>query len=62
MTCLAWQATGLLHIDPFAERLVEKGLVIRHRIIGMLDSARFETFIALELDVLPADVKAMVFG
>ncbi|MBH8560684.1 malate dehydrogenase [Nostoc sp. CENA67] len=49
MTYLAWQATGL----P------------RHRIMGMagvLDSARFETFIALELGVLPADVKAMVLG
>lgn len=29
---------------------------------GVLDSARFETFIALELGVLPADVKAMVLG
>ncbi|MFN6569947.1 malate dehydrogenase [Dendronalium sp. ChiSLP03b] len=49
MTYLAWQATGL----P------------RDRIMGMagvLDSARFETFIALELRVLPADVKAMVLG
>ncbi|WGV25768.1 malate dehydrogenase [Halotia branconii] len=49
MTYLAWQATGL----P------------RERIMGMagvLDSARFETFIALELGVLPADVKAMVLG
>ncbi|BAY76186.1 malate dehydrogenase, NAD-dependent [Nostoc linckia NIES-25] len=49
MTYLAWQATGL----P------------RSRIMGMagvLDSARFETFIALELGVLPADVKAMVLG
>ncbi|QLE50518.1 malate dehydrogenase [Nostoc sp. C057] len=49
MTYLAWQATGL----P------------RDRIMGMagvLDSARFETFIALELGVLPADVKAMVLG
>ncbi|MBD2447912.1 malate dehydrogenase [Nostoc sp. FACHB-152] len=49
MTYLAWQATGL----P------------RNRIMGMagvLDSARFETFIALELGVLPADVKAMVLG
>ncbi len=42
-----------------------KGLVARHRIMGMagvLDSARFETFIALELGVLAADVKAMVLG
>jgi malate dehydrogenase len=49
MTYLAWQATGL----P------------RNRIMGMggvLDSARFATFIALELGVLPADVKAMVMG
>jgi malate dehydrogenase len=49
MTYLAWEATGL----P------------RQRIMGMagvLDSARFETFIALELGVLPADVKAMVLG
>ena len=49
MTYLAWEATGL----P------------RHRVMGMagvLDSARFETFIALELGVLPADVKAMVLG
>ncbi|MTJ53238.1 malate dehydrogenase [Anabaena sp. UHCC 0253] len=49
MTYLAWQTTGL----P------------RNRVMGMagvLDSARFETFIALELGVLPADVKAMVLG
>ncbi|MCC5638004.1 malate dehydrogenase [Nostoc sp. CHAB 5844] len=49
MTYLAWEATGLS----------------RDRIMGMagvLDSARFETFIALELGVLPADVKAMVLG
>lgn len=49
MTYLAWQATG----------------VPRHRIMGMagvLDSARFETFIALELGVLPADVQSMVLG
>ncbi len=49
MTYLAWQATGL----P------------RERIMGMagvLDSARFETFIALELGVAPKDVKAMVMG
>ncbi|MCF4969642.1 malate dehydrogenase [Nostoc sp. CMAA1605] len=49
MTYLAWEATGL----P------------RNRIMGMagvLDSARFEAFIALELGVLPADVKAMVLG
>ncbi|BAZ39024.1 malate dehydrogenase, NAD-dependent [Calothrix sp. NIES-4101] len=49
MTYLAWQATDL----P------------RDRIMGMagvLDSARFETFIALELGVAPKDVKAMVMG
>ncbi len=49
MTYLAWQATEL----P------------RDRIMGMagvLDSARFETFIAMELGVLPSDVKAMVLG
>ncbi|WP_088241702.1 malate dehydrogenase [Calothrix rhizosoleniae] len=49
MTYLAWQVTGL---PPY-------------RIMGMagvLDSARFETFIAMELGVLPADVKAMVLG
>jgi malate dehydrogenase len=49
MTYLVWQATGL----P------------RNRVMGMagvLDSARFATFIALELGVLPADVKAMVLG
>ncbi|TBR60949.1 malate dehydrogenase [Mastigocladus laminosus UU774] len=49
MTYLAWQATEL----P------------RDRIMGMagvLDSARFETFIAMELGVLPRDVKTMVLG
>ncbi|RUR77501.1 malate dehydrogenase [Chlorogloeopsis fritschii PCC 9212] len=49
MTYLAWQAIGL----P------------RDRVMGMagvLDSARFETFIAMELGVLPSDVKAMVMG
>ncbi|MFQ4142706.1 malate dehydrogenase [Chlorogloeopsis sp. ULAP02] len=49
MTYLAWQAMGL----P------------RDRVMGMagvLDSARFETFIAMELGVLPSDVKAMVMG
>ncbi|BAZ66666.1 malate dehydrogenase, NAD-dependent [Fischerella sp. NIES-4106] len=49
MTYLAWQATQL----P------------RDRIMGMagvLDSARFETFIAMELGVLPGDVKTMVLG
>ncbi|TAE55422.1 MAG: malate dehydrogenase [Nostocales cyanobacterium] len=49
MTYLTWENTGL----P------------KHKVMGMagvLDSARFETFIALELGVLPADVKAMVLG
>ncbi|MEJ1932298.1 malate dehydrogenase [Nostoc sp. NIES-2111] len=49
MTYIAWQATSL----P------------RHRVMGMagvLDSARFATFIALELGVLATDVKAMVMG
>ncbi|ARV62746.1 malate dehydrogenase [Nostocales cyanobacterium HT-58-2] len=49
MTYLSWQATGL----P------------RDRVMGMagvLDSARFETFIAMELGVSPLDVKAMVLG
>lgn len=58
MTYLAWQATGLPRVDP-------EGLVARHRIMGMagvLDSARFETFIAMELGVCSLDVKAMVLG
>ncbi|NMG10559.1 malate dehydrogenase [Brasilonema sp. UFV-L1] len=49
MTYLVWQAIGL----P------------RNRIMGMagvLDSARFESFIAMELGVCPLDVKAMVLG
>ena len=49
MTYLTWQTTGL----P------------KSRVMGMagvLDSARFATFVALELGVLPADVKAMVLG
>jgi malate dehydrogenase len=49
LTYLVWQATGL----P------------RNKVMGMagvLDSARFATFIALELGVLPADVKTMVLG
>jgi len=36
-----------------------------HRVVGMagiLDSARFSTFIAMELDCTPKDVKAMVLG
>jgi malate dehydrogenase len=49
MTYLVWQVTKL----P------------RDRILGMagvLDSARFETFIAMELGVSPHDIKAMVLG
>lgn len=49
MTQLAYQVTGL----P------------RERVLGMagvLDSARFQTFIAMELEVSPVDVKAMVLG
>ncbi|MBR8829307.1 MAG: malate dehydrogenase [Gomphosphaeria aponina SAG 52.96 = DSM 107014] len=49
LTYLAWKATGL---PP-------------HRVIGMagvLDSRRLQTFIALELGVLAADIQAMVLG
>ncbi|MGF1496229.1 MAG: malate dehydrogenase [Elainellaceae cyanobacterium] len=49
MTYLAWRASGL----PC------------HRVMGMagiLDSARFQTFIAMELGVSSADVQAMVLG
>ncbi|MBE9010550.1 malate dehydrogenase [Pseudanabaenaceae cyanobacterium LEGE 13415] len=49
MTHLAWQASGL---PP-------------HRVMGMagvLDSARFQTFIAMELDVSIADISATVLG
>lgn len=49
MTYLAWKATGL---PP--ERVM--GMA------GILDSARFQTFIALELGVSTADVSAMVLG
>ncbi len=49
MTYLTWQTTGL-------PRSQVMGMA------GVLDSARFETFVALELGVLPADVKAMVLG
>ncbi|WP_299403498.1 malate dehydrogenase [Acaryochloris sp. IP29b_bin.148] len=49
MTYLAWQASGL---PP--ERVV--GMA------GVLDAARFETFIALELKVSIANVHAMVLG
>jgi len=49
MTYLAWQATNL----P------------RERVMGMagvLDSARFQTFIAMELDICVANVNTMVLG
>ncbi|MEB3211085.1 MAG: malate dehydrogenase [Leptolyngbyaceae bacterium] len=49
MTYLAWKACGIPH----------------HRVMGMagiLDSSRFQTFIALELGVAPSDVNAMVLG
>ncbi|BAZ14514.1 malate dehydrogenase, NAD-dependent [Calothrix sp. NIES-4071] len=49
MTYLVWQAIGLS----------------RDRIMGMagvLDSARFETYIAMELGISPLDVSAMVLG
>lgn len=49
MTYLAWQATGL----PY-DRIM--GMA------GVLDSARFQTFVAMELGVCPGDVKAMVLG
>ncbi|GAB4133729.1 MAG: malate dehydrogenase [Cyanobacteria bacterium J069] len=49
MTYLAWKATSL---PP--ERIM--GMA------GILDSARFQTFIALELGVSTADVSAMVLG
>jgi malate dehydrogenase len=49
MTYLAWKASGL----P-SQRVV--GMA------GILDSARFQTFIALELGVAAADVHAMVLG
>lgn len=49
MTYLAWRASGL----P-AEHVM--GMA------GILDSARFRTFIAMELDVPPEDVSALVLG
>lgn len=49
MTYLAWKASDL----PFSRVM---GMA------GILDSARFQTFIALELGVSPADVSAMVLG
>lgn len=49
MTYLAWQASGL----PAAQVM---GMA------GILDSARFQTFIAMELGISTADVKATVLG
>lgn len=49
MTYLAWQATEL----P-SDRIM--GMA------GILDSTRFQTFIAMELGVSPTDVNAMVLG
>lgn len=49
MTYLAWKTSGFPH----------------HRVMGMagiLDSSRFQTFIALELGVSTSDVRAMVLG
>jgi malate dehydrogenase len=49
MTYLTWQATG----------------VPRDRVMGMagvLDSARFQTFIAMELGISPIDINGMVLG
>jgi malate dehydrogenase len=58
MTYLAKHATSLPRVDP-------SGLVAKHRIMGMagvLDSARFQNFIAMEFGVSPVDVNAMVLG
>lgn len=49
MTYLAWKASGL----P-SNRVIGQA--------GVLDSARFRTFIARELDVPPQDVSTMVLG
>ncbi|HEY9645470.1 MAG TPA: malate dehydrogenase [Chroococcidiopsis sp.] len=49
MTYLAWQASGL----P-AQRVM--GMA------GILDSARFQTFIAMELGIAATDINAMVLG
>ncbi len=49
MTYLAWNVSGFPH----------------HRVMGMagiLDSSRFQTFIAMELGVSTSDVQAMVLG
>jgi malate dehydrogenase len=49
MTQLAWRASGLEH-----QRVMGMG--------GVLDSARFRTFVAQEAGVSPADVEALVLG
>jgi malate dehydrogenase len=49
MTQLAWKASGLEH-----RRVMGMG--------GVLDSARFRAFVALEAGVSPADVEALVLG
>lgn len=49
MSYLAWHTSGLL-----AHRVMGMG--------GVLDSARFQTFLALELGVLPSEVSAIVLG
>ena len=58
MTYLAWQATQM-------PSNAAGGQCLRHRVMGMagiLDSARFQTFIAMELGVSTSDVSAMVLG
>ena len=49
MTYLAWQGSGLPHQQVMG-------------MAGVLDSARFRTFIAMELKVPVADVSALVLG
>ena len=49
MTYLAWQNSGLPHSQVIGQA-------------GVLDSARFRTFIAQELNVPPQDVSTMVLG
>lgn len=49
MTYLAWQASGLAPSQVIG-------------MAGVLDSARFATFIALELGVAKEDIRAMVLG
>lgn len=49
MTYLAWQASGLPAVQVMG-------------MAGILDSARFQTFIAMELGISTADVKATVLG